>query len=104
MVLAGRLVQPDLSKDNTSRKQGILSHSANRIWSIALEVMAIMAAKADSWIMLSDTSKPMAELTLKPVTRMRLATTTADFNQVKLELRTLVRDVDSSGKLNQFAN
>ena len=47
MIVPGRLAQLDHSKDNTSRKQGNLSHSANRISSIVPEVMAIMAVKVE---------------------------------------------------------
>ena len=63
----------------------------NRIWSTAPQVMAIMAVRADSWIMPSGTSKLMAESTLKLVTPMKGETTTADTIQATLELQTQVR-------------
>ena len=91
MGLAGLSVQQDHWKDNTSRKQDNLSHSANRILLTAPPVMAIMAARVDSWIMLSRTSKPMEESIPRLVTRMRLVTASADFKQATLELQTLVR-------------
>ena len=91
MGLAGLSVQQDHWKDNTSRKQDDSSHLANRILLTAPPVMAIMAARVDSWIMLSRTSKPMEESIPRLVTRMRLVTTSADFKQATLELQTLVR-------------
>ena len=49
MVRAGRSAQQGHWKDNTLRKQGTLSHSANRIWSTAPPNLEITAAKGDSW-------------------------------------------------------
>lgn len=90
---AGRSAQPDHLRDSTSRKRDNSSPSANRILSTALLVMAIMAVRADSWIMPSGTSKLMVESTPKLVTRMRRETTTADIIQTTLELQTRVRGV-----------
>ena len=91
MAHAGRSVQQDHWKDSTSRKQETLSHSANRTSSIAPEVTAIMAAREVSWTMLSNTSKPMAASIPRLVTRMRVETTSADFNQATSVLTTPVR-------------
>ena len=93
MVLAGRSAQLDHWKDSTLRKQDNSFLSANRIWSTVPQAMAIMAAKADSWIMPSATLKLMAELTLRLVTRTRREITNADIIQATLELQTRVREV-----------
>ena len=66
----------------------------NRILSTAPELMAIMAARADSWIMLSGTSKLTVESKPRLVTRMRLLTTDADLRKVTLKLQSRVRDIE----------
>lgn len=93
VVLAGRSAQLDHWKDSTSRKQDNSFLSANRIWSTVPQAMAIMAAKADSWIMPSGTSKKMTESTLRQVTRTRREMPNADIIQTPLELQTQVREV-----------
>ena len=50
MVLAGRSVQQDHLRDNTSRKQETLSHLANRIWLTAQLAMEITVVREDLWI------------------------------------------------------
>ena len=66
MAHAGRLVQQDHWKDSTLRKQENSSHSASRTSWIVLQSSAIMAAKEDSWIMLSSKLKSK-RVTLKVI-------------------------------------
>ncbi len=67
MVLAGRSVQQDPWKDSISRKQEIWFHSVNKILLIVLQAMVTMVVMVASWIMLSNTSRQMVVLILKPV-------------------------------------
>ena len=91
MAHAGRSVQQDHWKGNTSRKLENSSRSANRISLTALEAMATMAAKEDLWITRSGTSKQTEESILRQATRIKLRTNRADLKPATWEPQTLVR-------------
>ena len=88
---AGRSVQQDHWKGNTSRKLENSSRSANRISLTALEAMATMAAKEGLWITHSSTSKQTEESILRQPTRIKLRTNRADLKPATWETQTLVR-------------
>ena len=94
MDLAGRSVALAHWKDNILKRLGTLSHSVNRIWSIAALVhMATKDARVDGWIMPSLTSRTMAVSILKRAIRtMAESSGTAISNLQPLAPLTQVRN------------